>query len=73
MLIFIAYRQQTINRVLNRHNEKIWLEPVGIRPQFRLLEKNIQIVCTETDMACFDWLLFTTKYGSNLSQITRRM
>ena len=32
-------------------------QPVGIKPQFRLLEK--KIVRTETDMARFDWLLFT--------------
>ena len=32
---------------------------LGIRPQFRLLEK--KIVRTETYMARFDWLLFTYK------------
>ena len=32
---------------------------IGIRPQFRLLEK--KIVRTETDMARFDWLLLTYK------------
>ena len=32
----------------------------GIRLQFRLLEKSVyKIVRTETDMARFDWLLFT--------------
>ena len=31
----------------------------GIRSQFRLLEKKYTRLCTETDMARFDWLLFT--------------